>query len=48
MTDLQNLGSSLSEPHAAAVGPTTGVLDAAHDEASAAIAAVSEVSSGNR
>ena len=37
-TDLANIGSSLSEANAAAAAPTTGVLAAAEDEVSAAIA----------
>src|SRR6201998_2739721 len=40
-TDLTNIGSSLSEANAAAATQTTGVLAAAEDEVSAAIAAVS-------
>jgi hypothetical protein len=39
-TDLANIGSSLSEANAAAATQTTGVLAAAEDEVSAAIAAV--------
>jgi hypothetical protein len=39
-TDLSNIGSRLSEASAAAVAPTTGVLAAAEDEVSAAIAAM--------
>jgi PE family len=39
-TDLANVGSSLSEANAAAATPTTGVLAAAEDEVSAAIAAL--------
>ncbi len=39
-TDLAGLGSSLSEARAAAATQTTGVLAAAEDEVSAAIAAV--------
>jgi hypothetical protein len=38
-TDLARIGSSLSEANAAAVAPTTGILAAAEDEVSAAIAA---------
>ena len=39
-TDLADIGSTLSEASAAAAAPTTGVLAAAEDEVSAAIAAV--------
>ena len=39
-TDLTSLGSTLSEANAAAAARTTGVLAAAEDEVSAAIAAV--------
>jgi PE family len=39
-TDLSNIGSTLSEASAAAAAPTTGVLAAAEDEVSAAIAAM--------
>ena len=39
-TDLRNIGSTLSAAHAAAATPTMGVLAAAEDEVSAAIAAV--------
>ena len=39
-TDLATIGSTLSAAHAAAAAPTTGVLVAAEDEVSAAIAAV--------
>src|SRR5208337_1286021 len=39
-TDLGNIGSTLSEASAAAATQTTGVLAAAEDEVSAAIAAV--------
>ena len=39
-TDLANVGSSLSDANAAAATQTTGVLAAAEDEVSAAIAAV--------
>src|ERR1700752_563315 len=39
-TDLANVGSSLSAANAAAAAQTTGVLAAAEDEVSAAIAAV--------
>ena len=39
-TDLANIGSTLSEARVAAATPTTGVLAAAEDEVSAAIAAV--------
>jgi len=39
-TDLASLGSTISSAHAAAAAPTTGVLAAAGDEVSAAIAAV--------
>ncbi|WP_082958321.1 PE family protein, partial [Mycobacterium alsense] len=39
-TDLSNIGSVLSVAQAAAAAPTTGVLAAAEDEVSAAIAAV--------
>ena len=39
-TDLAGLGSTLSAAHAAAATQTTGVLAAAEDEVSAAIAAV--------
>src|ERR1700758_3011158 len=39
-TDLSNIGSTLSAANAAAAPPTTGVLAAAEDEVSAAIAAV--------
>src|ERR1700758_1213667 len=39
-TDLSNIGSTLSTANAAAAAPTTGVLAAAEDEVSAAIAAV--------
>ena len=39
-TDLSNIGSTLSVANAAAVPPTTGVLAAAEDEVSAAIASL--------
>ncbi|WP_082975499.1 PE family protein, partial [Mycobacterium sp. 1245805.9] len=39
-TDLSNIGSALGVAQAAAAAPTTGVLAAAEDEVSAAIAAV--------
>ena len=39
-TDVANIGSTLNAAHAAAAAPTTGVLAAAEDEVSAAIAAV--------
>ncbi|ORV81710.1 hypothetical protein AWC11_24425 [Mycobacterium interjectum] len=39
-TSLQNLGSTIDAAHAAAALPTTGVLAAAEDEVSAAIAAL--------
>src|SRR6516162_9907519 len=39
-TDLANIGSALTAAKAAAAAPTTGVLAAAEDEVSAAIAAV--------
>ena len=39
-TDLATIGSALSDAKAAAATPTTGVLAAAEDEVSAAIAAV--------
>ena len=39
-TDLATIGSNLSVANAAAAAPTTGVLAAAEDEVSAAIAAV--------
>ncbi len=39
-TDLATIGSNLSAAHTAAATQTTGVLDAAEDEVSAAIAAV--------
>jgi hypothetical protein len=39
-TDLSNIGSALTAAKAAAAAPTTGVLAAAEDEVSAAIAAV--------
>jgi hypothetical protein len=39
-SDLANIGSSLSEANRAATAPTTGVLAAAEDEVSAAIATV--------
>ena len=39
-TDLANIGSTISEANAAAAAPTTGVLAAAGDEVSAAIAAL--------
>src|SRR6516165_3441243 len=39
-TDLASLGSTISAANAAAAAPTTGVLAAAEDEVSAAIAAV--------
>ena len=38
-TNLESLGSTISAAHAAAAAPTTGVLAAAEDEVSAAIAA---------
>src|ERR1700741_2470089 len=38
--DLSNIGSTLSAAKAAAAAPTTGVLAAAEDEVSAAIAAL--------
>jgi hypothetical protein len=39
-TDLTNIGSALSAANAAAAAPTTGILAAAEDEVSAAIAAL--------
>src|ERR1700739_1731009 len=39
-TDLANIGSTLSAANAAAAVPTTGILAAAEDEVSAAIAAL--------
>src|SRR6516165_3378352 len=39
-TDVANIGSTLNAAHAVAAAPTTGVLAAAEDEVSAAIAAV--------
>src|ERR1700757_5511266 len=39
-TDLSNIGSTLSAAKSAAAAPTTGVLAAAEDEVSAAIAAM--------
>jgi hypothetical protein len=39
-TDLSNIGSTLSAAKSAAAAPTTGILAAAEDEVSAAIAAV--------
>jgi len=39
-TDLANIGSTLSAAKAAAAAQTTGVLPAAEDEVSAAIAAL--------
>ena len=39
-SDLAGIGSSLNAAHAAAVVPTTGVLAAAGDEVSAAIASL--------
>ena len=39
-TDLSNIGSGLSAANAVAAVPTTGVLAAAQDEVSAAIAAL--------
>ena len=39
-TDLANLGSTLNAANAAAAVPTTGILAAAEDEVSAAIAAI--------
>ena len=39
-TDLAEIGSTLGTAHAAAAGPTTGILAAAHDEVSTQIAAV--------
>jgi hypothetical protein len=39
-SDLASIGSSLSEAHAAAAGPTTAVVAAASDEVSAAIASL--------
>lgn len=39
-SDLANLGSAISEATSTAAGPTTGVLPAAEDEVSAAIAAL--------
>ena len=39
-TDLAGLGSMLSEAHAVAAVPTTGILAAAEDEVSAAIASL--------
>jgi hypothetical protein len=39
-TDLSNIGSTLNEAKSAAAAPTTGVLAAAEDEVSAAIAAM--------
>ena len=38
--DVAGIGLSLSEAHAAAAGPTTGILAAAEDEVSAAIASL--------
>jgi hypothetical protein len=38
-TDFATIGSNLSAAHMAAAAPTTGVLTAAEDEVSAAIAA---------
>ena len=38
-TDLSNIGSTMAAANAAAVSPTTGILAAAEDEVSAAIAA---------
>jgi hypothetical protein len=39
-TDLSNIGSTLSEANSVAAAPTTGILAAAEDEVSAAIAAM--------
>jgi hypothetical protein len=39
-TDLANVGSSLCEANAAAAAPTTGILAAAEDEVSAAVASL--------
>src|ERR1700741_3130982 len=39
-TDLASIGSTISAAHAAAAAPTTGVLAAAADEVSTAIAAL--------
>jgi hypothetical protein len=39
-TDLHNIGSSLSEANAAAVGQTSGVMAAGADEVSAVVAAL--------
>jgi hypothetical protein len=39
-SDLASIGSTIGEANAAAVAPTTGVVAAAEDEVSAAIAAV--------
>ena len=39
-TDLANIGSAVTAANAAAATPTTGVLAAAEDEVSAAIAAL--------
>ena len=39
-TDLSNIGSTLTAANAVAAAPTTGVLAAAEDEVSAAIASV--------
>jgi hypothetical protein len=39
-TDLSNIGSTLTAAKAAAAAPTTGILAAAEDEVSAAIAAL--------
>ena len=39
-TDLSNIGSTLSAAKSAAAAPTTGVLAAAEDEVSAAVAAL--------
>src|SRR6516165_12649192 len=39
-TDLATIGSALTAANAAAAAPTTGILAAAQDEVSAAIAAV--------
>jgi hypothetical protein len=37
-SDLNSLGSTIQAAHAAAAGPTTGIVAAAGDEVSAAIA----------
>ncbi|MCV7093271.1 PE family protein, partial [Mycobacterium interjectum] len=38
--DLRSIGSALTQAHATAVGPTTGLLAAGADEVSAAVAAL--------